>query len=384
MADLETITLSELEEVSELLDTDTLLVERNGRVKRFTGEVSSVDATLTVSGQAADAKATGDAIEVERSRITNLATLGEGSTTGDAELQDIRVGADGTTYSNAGTAVREQISDLKEELEHKSGLSDEAKQALLACFEQVAWIGDDGQDYYDALESALYPPADLVSISANYTQSGDVYDTDSLDSLKADLVVTALYDDQTTGTVTNYTLSGTLEVGTSTITVAYGGKTTSFTVTVTEKIITITTSSDGVGFGAIDTTKPAVSPPYISNSNKSRIHYLGTNNLGIAINPNKTYKISITTNLTTCQLGVYSFNNTAKNNILNLQTINAANVVDGDWQDLTEMSPYIYTPPASINGEEPVMAWLVFRRSTSNTNWSDLNDSIFPVTVKEL
>ncbi len=39
MADLDTITLSELEEVSELLETDTLLVERDGRIKRFTGEV---------------------------------------------------------------------------------------------------------------------------------------------------------------------------------------------------------------------------------------------------------------------------------------------------------------------------------------------------------
>ena len=38
-----------------------------------------------------------------------------------------------------------------------SGLSDAAKAALLACFEHVAWIDADGQDYYDALESALYP-----------------------------------------------------------------------------------------------------------------------------------------------------------------------------------------------------------------------------------
>ena len=74
----------------------------------------------------------------------------------------------------------------------------------------------------------------LSSISATYTQSGTVYDTDALDSLKADLVVTAVYSDSSTQTVpaADYTLYGTLVEGTSTITVSYGGKTTTFTVTV--------------------------------------------------------------------------------------------------------------------------------------------------------
>ena len=55
-------------------------------------------------------------IEVERQRINNLAKLPEGSTTGDAELKDMRVGADGKTYETAGAAVREQIGSLKEDL----------------------------------------------------------------------------------------------------------------------------------------------------------------------------------------------------------------------------------------------------------------------------
>ena len=113
-----------------------------------------------------------------------------------------------------------------------TGLADSIKQAILDCFDHVAWAVPNGQDYVDALEAAMYP---LQSISAVYTQSGTVYDTDSLDSLKADLVVTATYENGDTETVdaADYTLSGTLTEGTSTITVSYGGKTTTFTVTVT-------------------------------------------------------------------------------------------------------------------------------------------------------
>ena len=78
--------------------------------------------------------------------------------------------------------------------------------------------------------------AELTGITAVYTQGGSVYKTDTLDSLKSDLVVTALFSDSTSQTVTDYALSGTLEIGNSTITVSYNGKTTTFTVLVSERM----------------------------------------------------------------------------------------------------------------------------------------------------
>ena len=175
--------------------------------------------------------------------------------TGDIITADKLNNAEEGIYNNALA-----ISDVKSDL---SGWNDTTKQALLQLAAKVAYIDDDGQDYYDALEAALYPPSSLVSISAVYTQSGTVYTSDTLNSLKDDLVVTALYDDQSTATVTAYTLTGTLETGTSTITVTYNGKTTTFNVTVT-----FGEDLDGVFFTgtSFSTTNDTVTLQYGSSS----------------------------------------------------------------------------------------------------------------------
>ena len=59
-----------------------------------------------------DTKAKQTDLEVERTRIDNLSTLSEGSTTGDAELIDGRVGADGITYANIGESIRTQVNKI--------------------------------------------------------------------------------------------------------------------------------------------------------------------------------------------------------------------------------------------------------------------------------
>ena len=49
-------------------------------------------------------------------RMNTFTALKDGSTTGDAELKDIRVAYDGKEYGNAGEAVREQASDIHKAL----------------------------------------------------------------------------------------------------------------------------------------------------------------------------------------------------------------------------------------------------------------------------
>lgn len=56
-------------------------------------------------------------IATERARIDQFTKLSEGSTTGDAELMDIRVDAKGNTHESAGTAVREQILELDSKID---------------------------------------------------------------------------------------------------------------------------------------------------------------------------------------------------------------------------------------------------------------------------
>lgn len=233
---------------------------------------------------------------------------------------------DGTVDGNAEAqglmqAIQAAITDAEEAAAraNEAGLSSAFKEALLDCFEHVAWIGNDGQDYYDALYAVLYPPVPATSVSLNlstlkahslnvqdvlvatvlpadttdtvswsssdtsvatvdeygtvsiagwgsatitatagsvsatcavsvtqvssisavFTQGTHVvYSDDTLDSLKPYLVVTATYSDSSTEELasTAYTLSGTLTVGTSTITATYYGKTDTFSVTVSAPV----------------------------------------------------------------------------------------------------------------------------------------------------
>ena len=66
-------------------------------------------------------------------RMNTFTSLPEGSTTGDAELQDIRVGVDGVTYDNAGEAVRSQFENLSAKVKSSFVETGYADKYVSAC-----------------------------------------------------------------------------------------------------------------------------------------------------------------------------------------------------------------------------------------------------------
>lgn len=65
----------------------------------------------------------GDRLAVLESRMDTFTHLTEGSTTGDAELEDIRVTFNGDTYTTAGDSVRAQITSLYNNIRNKNIIS---------------------------------------------------------------------------------------------------------------------------------------------------------------------------------------------------------------------------------------------------------------------
>ena len=88
------------------------------------------------------------------------------------------------------------------------------------------------------LNITLLPDVDVSSISAEFNQGQrTIFNEDNVEDLRKNLVVTVNYIDGSSETTENYTLSGTLAGGTSTITAAFADKETTFDVEVTDVII---------------------------------------------------------------------------------------------------------------------------------------------------
>lgn len=165
---------------SELNDFSTNPVQNKvikAALDQIEGAIPEIDATLSVSGKAADAKKTGD-----------------------------------------------EISGLKEDLSQlEPGLSDEAKQALLACFDKVAWLDGEAPDALAELEAALYAD-DYPRLSVTFNPNEiTIYDDFTEQNIR-DLMTVKYY--RAVGdydVITNYSLTYSLTTATTQIIVSYSG-----------------------------------------------------------------------------------------------------------------------------------------------------------------
>lgn len=111
-----------------------------------TGANTSAITNETIARQQADSAemlAREQADNVLSARMDTFTQLPSGSTSGDAELIDIRVGADGVTYPTAGDAVRGQATDLKDAISYIA----EASLCVEFTLEQGAITANAGVPY---------------------------------------------------------------------------------------------------------------------------------------------------------------------------------------------------------------------------------------------
>ena len=153
----------------------------------------------------------------------------------------VQPSTDGINEAQLGYSVQQLEQDARDV--RAGGMPYALRAALLQIAQKVAYIDDQGAQYYQDLYDALQPSVVLVSISAEYTQSGTIYTDDTLAEIETNgtLVVTAHYSDTSTEVIpsTGYTLSGSLTAGTSEITVTYEDQTATFEATVTAPLYSI-------------------------------------------------------------------------------------------------------------------------------------------------
>ena len=138
-------------------------------------------------------------------------------------------GSSDSSQNPAGGGLSTTAANLLVEILRNGVYGTDQSSNITALAAELAVTEPEQPEEPDAPVEPDEPEKTLTSISVTYS-GGDV----AVGTAMADLtgiVVTAHYSDGSTATVTGYTLSGEIAEGSNTVTVSYGGKTTTFTVT---------------------------------------------------------------------------------------------------------------------------------------------------------
>ncbi len=313
-------------------------------------------------------------------------------------------------YAQQAAASAQEAREIEQSMEGK-GLTEDFKQALLQVVAHIgAWSDAYGQDYYDALYEALYPPINLRSISALFQPGTEVInDTMSLNDLKQYLTVTAVYTDDSTEELSSsdYSLSGSMAEGNQTITVSYGGKTTTFNVTVVSWVSSISAvftqgSATIYEMDSLDTLRQylVVTANYSDSTTATVTDYTlsgtlaeGTSTITVSYGgKTDTFNVTVTNGIRIPN-GDFTFSDGTTINITNnhasiiLGSANAARYINlshlsNNISDITDMS--------GINNQST--NWLqlsagdniqldVTNANSSNTSWSSISSNTYYIAL---
>ena len=101
----------DLSEYAKKSDVDAIDASLDNKAEKK--DVEKISSQLdTKTQELENSKASKQEIDIERKRIDSFTRLQEGSTTGDAELIDARIGCMGEVYTNLGDGIRNQFSFL--------------------------------------------------------------------------------------------------------------------------------------------------------------------------------------------------------------------------------------------------------------------------------
>lgn len=181
--------------------------------------------TATEKATAAEESATN--ASASATRAETAATSADAAATRATEAAERAENASSNSGGNVALTA-DQISALDGMFKIASFTADptNAYKAFMTAF---GIAEPEGPDVPDVPIEPDEPEITLTSISAVYS-GGDVAVGTAVTALTG-IVVTAHYSDGSTATVTDYTLSGEIAEGNNTVTVSYGGKTTTFAVT---------------------------------------------------------------------------------------------------------------------------------------------------------